>query len=245
MKMHKIKINKIFIGMLVIIFCIFLGYRSLLSVPEMCAAVVVQNQQPKILPAGVHIIRPFVRVHLIPMNEQVSLISFTDTLATQWSVVWHVQDITKFWQVTHGDQNRVLPLFTAAIVAASKDGAVLPASINENQTVKAAGIVVDQVLLTAQVLSNTQLQATYQKMQGLAANIAQAIVVAGAKKADAVRAQGDQALINIEGQAASQAAAIVGIGQTQAIQITAPLYHKNPALFKLLVDNKARALLGS
>ena len=170
-------------------------------------------------------------------------------VTNNFSVLWQVADVSKFWQATQNDPDKTKALFKAAMLVAvdvsSKNMGSYLASLNQDSTLRAAGIAVNQVLLTGQVLDDAHLKTTYQNMQGLAASIAAGIVADGTKKSAAVRAQGDQSLISIEGQAASQAAAVVGDGEAQAIQINAPAYHKNPELFKALVEARKASSLSN
>jgi regulator of protease activity HflC (stomatin/prohibitin superfamily) len=238
--LNKVKISKIcayFILALLIIAS--LAYSCLQVVPEANQGILLQKNRLVWLAPGAHFTLPFSKVTLIPLNQQTSIVTLNnnDGSSSNITVLWQVHDAEKFWQATNNDGNKVNALFKTALTSAGKT-----MDITQNAAIMAAGISVNQPLLTGQNLTDAQLQATYQKMQGLATTIAQGIINDGSKNAEAIRAQGEQALIDTEGQAAAQAAQVIGAGQAQAVQINAPLYHKNPELFKLLVDTKAKML---
>jgi membrane protease subunit HflC len=250
MRNSKIKINHILSG-LVLCFVLLAGvlYSILNVVPQGNIGVLVHKDHSTFLNPGVHVNAPFATIVLVPTSERlIALSGFENedgTGTNNFGILWQVTDVSKFWQGTEGDSDKIKALFKTAMLVAlntsSKNMAACLVSLKQNSGLRAAGVTVNQVLLTGQVLDDDQLKATYQNMQGLATTIAAGIVADGTKKAAAVRAQGDQSLINIEGQAASQAAAVVGDGEAQAIQINAPAYHKNPQLFKALVDARHHA----
>lgn len=239
--LSKTKINKLIFIIIAVLVIAGIGlFATIKVVPQEDVGVLLEKNKVICLLPGAHFIKPFAKVTLVAMNERVSVINNVATnngIANNVSVLWQVVDATQFWQATAGDTNKINALFRTALIAATPSY-----NITQNPSLVAAGIKVNQALLTGQTLADAQLQQTYKNMQNLATSIAQGIIVEGKKQAQSIRAQGDQELITIEGKAASAAATIIGQGQAQAMQITAPLYHQNPELFKLLVDTKVKML---
>lgn len=224
-------ISAVFWALLILFSLMVLTMFSFLTVvPDGYEAVVIHNGKVFYWQPGLHA-HPFLaKVRLINIGTQVSLITVnTADMSTTYSVVWQVADAQKFWTATGDDSNKVVSLLS--------DNLKVLASA---PVISASGIEVNAVLLSGQNFTDASLKNIYQAMQGLADVIAQGIVADGTSDAAALRQQGDNSLIQIEGDAAAQAAVVVAQGQVEAAQINAPSYHQNPALFKLLVDSKAK-----
>lgn len=235
---HKIKLNQLLIYsvLMLCLLAIFL-YASLVIVPQNNMGLLNKQAKPVWFAPGAHFTRPFSKITLVPTNLQLSLINLpTGDGSDNISIIWQIADLNKFWQATANHSNRINALFIKALNA-NKNYA-----LTNDPTINAAGIAIQQVLLSGQNLSDTELTNTYQKMQNLAGTIAQDIIVAGNTNAQIIRAAGDQTLIDTENHAINQAAKIIGEGQAQAVELNAPSYQKNPTLFKLLVDTKAKML---
>lgn len=228
--LNKAKISQSLLYIaLVLVVAGFLAYSSGSVVPDNNVGVMQQKNTLTLLTPGLHWHRPFAKIILVPTNSRVTVMSVANN---SYSVMWQVSDVAQFWQATGNDDAKIRALLTAAFAK----------GLQHNVTLTAAGINVQQVLLAGQIFTDAELQTTYQKMQGLAATIAQGIIADGTKNAQAIRAEGDQSLIDTEGQAAAQAAQVIGTGQAQAIEMNASLYHQNPGLFKLLADTQAKLL---
>lgn len=227
MKMFTKKFLLPFVGLVLVLGVVG---NSVSIVPEMNMGVMTSKNKTEFLATGVHAHVPFARVHLIDLSQRVSVVSVnSQNMISNYSVLWSITSPQRFWNVTQDDGAKVEGLFADNI-----------ASLAQNTAVQNAGIQVNAVMLTGQNLSDANLKTTYQNMQGLANAIAQGIIADGNKNAQVLRSQGDATLVQIEGDAAAQAANVVAEGQIEAMQMNAPLYHKNPELFKLLVNSKAQ-----
>ena len=241
-------------ALLPVLLLLALLYSFMFIVPETQMAVITNKSGPEFFNPGLHWKQPLAKVDYFATNQRIQVVANIPTLvgtlssSYTFNVLWQENAPRQFWQQTADQPDKLATLFntalrtslTAAMPASSGQSLslVLTTALKQNQAIAQAGIEVQQVLLTEQVLSQAALQTTYQNMQGLANKIAEGIIVNGVKQADSVRAEGDQALIRIEGQAASAAASTIGAGQAQAIAINAPLYHQNPQFFKLLMNTK-------
>ena len=230
-------------------------YSMAFIVPEAQIGVLQQHQRIKFLDPGLHWKPPFAHVDYFAVNRRLEVVSGLSGAALSFpgtytiDVVWQPSTPLLFWQETHNKPDTIKGLFTNTFNAYLSANASNPnlwtgltAYFIQDQMLAKAGIQVSKAVLTQEALSQSALDATYQGMQGLATQIAQNILQNGAKAAEAIRATGDQSLLEIEGKAASSAAAVIAAGQTQAIEINAPLYHQNPRFFKLLVNTKAALL---
>ncbi len=113
-------------------------------------------------------------------------------------------------------------------------------TVQHNAMLAKAGISVNAVLLTGVNLSEADQAKILQNMQGLSTQIAQTILTSGQAQAQSIRTTAETSFLATQKQGLDLAAQVMGASQAQAVKMLAPLYQKNPALFKAYMQAKAQ-----
>lgn len=113
-------------------------------------------------------------------------------------------------------------------------------NLKQDTALSSRGVQIQAVWLSSVAVSDAAATVIYQTMQGLAGQIAQGVVDNGAAQAAQIRATAEKGFLASQQQALDAASKMMEAGNRQAIQMLAPLYQSNPALFKAYVSAKAK-----
>lgn len=168
-------------------------------------------------------------------------------LEAGYAAIWQISDPAAFCRATGCDEssgarrindaltpmlNKLFADQTAAELLADKDAALtkgLPAGLNAQ--LRALGVTVQAVYITALTLPHDQLSVTYERMRTGQSDKAAQIRAQGTADADAIRNQADQQRAAMLAQADIQAQKIRGEAQAEATAIYARAYQQDPEFF--------------
>jgi len=213
----------------------------------------------KVLQPGLHFALPWNQPHFVNVNNQfsrfsVALPDHNENLAV--AVMWQVKDVPLFVKA-NTNPNEVLTslkktiqtLVTPQMIAKTASSAELAKLINTalatNQTFTAEGISVEQVWVTSVEPNAAEQKQIFSEMKGLAATMGQSVMQNGEAQAEKIRNQAEKSFIQSQSAALADAAKVLGQGNSNAVKVMAPLYRKNPSLFKAYVAEKMKLLTGT
>ncbi len=249
--------TKIISASLLIVLLILAGlfsYFCAFEVPSGSLAF-LQNKPAVTFSPGLNVKFPWdnvstINVNPAPMTVTVPLSNGQDQLSfvvvTQIvTPVLYLQHLNEATPVSQEIIQNITTTVNAAPIAPSAAGLgalqnKVLSNLNQDTALSSRGVQIQAVWLSAVTASDAAATLIYQAMQGLAGQIAQGVVESGAAQATQIRATAEKGFLASQQQALDAASKMMGAGNRQAIQMLAPLYQSNPALFKAYVSAKAK-----
>ncbi len=245
--------QKIIKAVLCILLLVLLG--AYLSFFEVEAGTVAQGPNQQLLEPGLQWKWPWQKVTVLNTTHQ----AFSVTApATTWLLIVHVQSPDDYFKNSDGhsvgdlveqawSRAMTTDAWGAVLTTANlmRDQAQVLQSLQQDPDLAKNGVSVDALILNGVDLSATDQAKIVQNMQGLSTQIAQNVLKEGETQAEQIRATAQANYLATQTQALSVAATVMGESQAAAVKLLAPLYQKNPALFKAYVEAKAKQLQNS
>ena len=223
-------LKRINLLMTVLVILVVLFYACSFQVSEGNVAV---GAGSKIYPAGLQFKWPWQKVTNLNISHQLVDVSSS---GTSWTILAEIAQPRSYLQNSAGQS-------LADLIQQAWTGNAT--ALQQNPVLAKNGVVVESVILNGMSVSNADQATIIQNMQGLSTQIAQTILSAGEVQAQAIRATAEAGFLATQKQALDLSAAVTGASQAAAVKLLAPLYQKNPALFKAYMQAKTQLVLKS
>jgi regulator of protease activity HflC (stomatin/prohibitin superfamily) len=187
----------------------------------------------RIYNAGLQVKWPWQKVQVLHINHQIVSL---ESAGQSWTIVAEIAQPKEYLKNSAGES-------VAALVKQAWD--INAANLAAAPLLLKNGITIDTVLLTNVQVSDASWATINQKMPVLFAQIAQNILTAGEAQAQSIRAAAEASFLATQKQGLDLAAQVISASQVDAVKMLAPIYQKNPVLFKAYMQNKAQLLKNS
>ena len=187
----------------------------------------------KIYPAGLQFKWPWQKITNLNISHQIVQMN---TSGASWIIVAEIAQPQVYLKNSEGKS-------LADLIKQAWTGNA--SALQQNPSLTKNGIVVDSVIASGTNIADADQASILQNMQGLSTQIAQNILSEGEAQAQSSRTSAEASFLATQKQALDLAATVTGASQATAVKLLAPLYQKNPALFKAYMQAKTQLVFNS